>query len=169
MAEIDRARERSRALNCRSRNSNRPRSMSAQLRDLGGGKILGPARHPVCNIPNRQLRHALIEVAWPVVPQSTPVGAQPPTDLVIRITGRLVLAIPGPMRKNRGSGGRWVGQVLPLSSRSGTSLAIQIGFGLGRVVVGSGRRDCVPVRCCRWCGPSGWNEGGEGHGRRRES
>jgi hypothetical protein len=82
--------------------------MSAQLRDLGGGKILGPARHPVCNIPNRQLRHALIEVAWPVVPQ---VGAQSPTDLVIRITGRLVLAIPGPMRKNRGSGGRWVGQV----------------------------------------------------------
>ena len=37
------------------------------------------------------------------------------------------------------------GTGLPLSSRSGTSLAIQVGFGLGRVVVGSGRRDCVAV------------------------
>ena len=37
------------------------------------------------------------------------------------------------------------GTGLPLSSRSGTSLAIQVGFGIGRVIVGPGRRDCVAV------------------------
>ena len=37
------------------------------------------------------------------------------------------------------------GTGLPLSSRSATSLAIQVGFGLGRVIVGPGRRDCVAV------------------------
>jgi hypothetical protein len=34
--------------------------------------ILGPARHPACDIPNRLLRHALTEAAWPVVRSARP-------------------------------------------------------------------------------------------------
>src|SRR4029450_4024517 len=38
----------------------------------GRRQILGPARHPVCDIPNRLLRHALIELACPRIEQLAP-------------------------------------------------------------------------------------------------
>ena len=104
-----------RPLDCRSRKGIGP---AACLLSYGtwAAADLGTARHPVCYIPHRLLRHALIEVAWPVVPQSTHSHRQ---TWLTRITGRPVLAIFGPMRKNRGRWRLWVGTGLPLSSPSG--------------------------------------------------
>ena len=71
----------------------------------GRRQILGPARHPVCDIPNRLLRYALIEVAWSVVPQSTHILRQ---TWLTRITGR---PLGDPRSDEEEGGGWWVGQV----------------------------------------------------------
>ena len=68
----------------------------------GRRQILGPARHPVHYIPNRLLRHALIEMARPVHPVN---GHSLGQTWLIRIPERPVLAIPGPMPKNLEGGG----------------------------------------------------------------
>ena len=89
-----------RPLNCRSRKGSAQQHVCSAT-GPGRRQILGTARHPVCYLPNRLLRHALIEVASPGVPQSTHSLRQ---TWLARIRGRPVLAIAGPMRKNRG---RW--------------------------------------------------------------
>ncbi len=98
----------------------------------------------------------------------TPVDAQPPTDLVnthhkTTDLGDLRSDAEEPWKVAAGGTG------LPLSSRSGTSLAVHVGFGLGRVVC-FGRAAWMnpPVSVRRFSGRPGQHDRGHGGVRQRD-